>query len=396
MNILHIHERLEECGGTEKHIARLRKIFEAKGFHTRLLVTRPVNNKQYYWNEHEHPDESLVESIFFLDQAVIQLLDKYKPDIILVHGISFPTFLSSLFQKATCPIFRYMHEPRMVCPGHVKFWHRSETCCEKPVGSHCLFHAYTEICAPRNPRKLLNQFRNTRFEITAAVKYYAKIIVASDYMKNEAALGGLPTEKIVKIPPPSDLNPIPFVPVKSGSYRILFVGRMSPTKGPHILIRLLAPLLQKHSEWQLDFVGDGLIKTVCMELSQQYGISKQTHFHGWKSGADLDAFYQQASIVAFPTIYPEAFGGVGLEAFRHGRAVVGFDVGGVSEWLEDGVNGRLIDLGDTEAFRSSILSLLNDRSSLNQMGEKSNKIVYQHFGPEVSFEKYCNLFTKSL
>ena len=49
----------------------------------------------------------------------------------------------------------------------------------------------------------------------------------------------------------------------------------------------------------------------------------------------IDNYLSRASVVVFPSIYPESFGIVGIEAMMRGRPVVGFDVGGVKDWLKN-------------------------------------------------------------
>ena len=380
---------------TEKHIARLRNIFETNGFKTCLLVTRPLPGLKFDWHIQGSPSLHSEVPMQCLRKFVDDLLSQFDPNAIIIHGISFPAFILKLAQAAICPIYRYMHEPRMVCPGHGKFLYNSETICEKPFDYHCLASAYKEICAPRNPKKLLDRFYNTRFELKQGYKYYTKIIVASEYMRKEAVIAGLPACRLFKIPPPMDIDPVPFRPIPSGLPRILFVGRISQTKGPHVLIRMLAPLLQRHPDWQLDLVGDGIIKNHCIRLADEFSISRQVNFHGWKSSDELEAFYYDCSLVVFPTLYPEAFGGVGLESFRYGRAVVAFDVGGVSEWLRDGVNGRLVQPGNQIKFAEAVEDLLSNIPKLNHIGQSSQKMIYDRFGPEVTFKRYCKIFQSS-
>ena len=52
--------------------------------------------------------------------------------------------------------------------------------------------------------------------------------------------------------------------------------------------------------------------------------------------------------MAVPSLWPEPFGLVGLDAASLGRPAVAFDVGGIGEWLTDGANGRLVEPGAGE------------------------------------------------
>ena len=67
----------------------------------------------------------------------------------------------------------------------------------------------------------------------------------------------------------------------------------------------------------------------------------EAEFPGWVADADRARLFQSASAVAVPSVWPEPFGLVGLEAGAFGVPALAFDVGGISEWLEDGVNGWL-------------------------------------------------------
>jgi glycosyltransferase involved in cell wall biosynthesis len=49
----------------------------------------------------------------------------------------------------------------------------------------------------------------------------------------------------------------------------------------------------------------------------------------------------EADLLVVPSLWPEPFGLIGPEAGRFGVPAAAFDVGGISEWLHDGVNGAL-------------------------------------------------------
>ena len=55
------------------------------------------------------------------------------------------------------------------------------------------------------------------------------------------------------------------------------------------------------------------------------------------------ALLASAGLLVVPSLWPEPFGLVGFEAAAHGVPVAGFRVGGIPEWLIDGVTGHLAD-----------------------------------------------------
>ena len=59
---------------------------------------------------------------------------------------------------------------------------------------------------------------------------------------------------------------------------------------------------------------------------------------------------QHTTVFTFPSLWPETLGIVGLEALSQGVPVIGSDIGDVREWLQDGVNGCLVTLGDADTI----------------------------------------------
>ncbi len=394
MKILRIHENNHLKGGSGVHIRRLQTGMEDLGVQSPLL-TMDHSGSGYSWQFDEGAQVTL-SSLAEVKKALKHLLEHQSFDLIHIHGVVLPQVLKQLFTIYDGPIVRYMHEPRLVCPGHGKFWYRQAEPCTKPWGMHCFVHAYTEICAPRHPRKLWRAWTNTTFEVSKAADRYDAIMVASVYMRQAAIEGGLPAQKLIKIPPPQvvpDLDEGAEFPLNP---RLLFVGRIAPTKGIVPMIRHLEPYFRERPELHLDVVGDGIGRAELESLIQSSSLAQQITLHGWKSPEEVHRFFQQAQVVVFPSIYPEAFGNVGPEAMLHTRPVVGFDTGGVGEWLRDQHNGYLVPHGDWRRFAAATMRLLDHPDIAWKYGRQGRNLIIREFSSEKVCQKYIDLYTSLL
>jgi len=120
---------------------------------------------------------------------------------------------------------------------------------------------------------------------------------------------------------------------------------MDKLKGGHTLIAA-APLVQRQLTVPIHVVfgGDGPERERWKSLSEKTqaacpGVSFA--FRGWLSQEQVAEELAQSDVLAVPSLWPEPFGRVGVQAGYHGVPVAAFGVGGIPEWLENGVNGYL-------------------------------------------------------
>jgi len=109
--------------------------------------------------------------------------------------------------------------------------------------------------------------------------------------------------------------------------RVLFVGRVIRTKGARDLVAAMAFL--RDVPVVVDIVGDGFDLAACEELVRAEGLSEAVRFHGRRSRADVEQFYDQADVFAFPS-YREPGGNVVFEAMGHWLPLIVCDRGGPS------------------------------------------------------------------
>ncbi|GAA5880343.1 hypothetical protein JCM3774_006734 [Rhodotorula dairenensis] len=150
------------------------------------------------------------------------------------------------------------------------------------------------------------------------------------------------------LPPPYSAlaPPTAFSSTGQSKLVVLYVGRISWEKNLRLMIEAFRGL--QHSDeatnrpaCQLVFVGDGPARAEAESLCAQYGLGAL--FLGFRKGEELAAAYASADIFAFPS-FTETFGQVVSEAQASGLPVVGLRAEGVSDLVEHGRTGLLLDL----------------------------------------------------
>ena len=103
-------------------------------------------------------------------------------------------------------------------------------------------------------------------------------------------------------------------------------------------------------------------------MAGRLGISDRVQFYGNLLPADINPLRLRASVAVLPSRWPETFAMAGPEAMMIGLPVVAYDSGAVSEWLEDGVSGQLVPVGDKKALASALENLLLNPPASVRMG----------------------------
>ena len=84
------------------------------------------------------------------------------------------------------------------------------------------------------------------------------------------------------------------------------------------------------------------------------GIAERVTFTGWIPQEQLHEAYAHARCAVIPSLWPEPIATVGLELLHHGLPVVGFDAGGIGDWLRHEELGLLVPWNDTRNMAAAI------------------------------------------
>ncbi|MGP6174784.1 D-inositol-3-phosphate glycosyltransferase [Corynebacterium sp. A21] len=155
---------------------------------------------------------------------------------------------------------------------------------------------------------------------------------------------------------------------------VAFVGRLQEFKGPQVLIRAVAEMIERDPERNLRVLisggpsGPNATPESYREMAAELGVERRIRFLDPRPPAELVAIYRAADIIAVPS-YNESFGLVAMEAQASGTPVVAARVGGLPVAVAEGETGLLVDGHDPADWADTLSQLLDDDDTRIRMGE---------------------------
>ena len=280
-------------------------------------------------------------------------LREWRPDLIFTHGINDASLEQALIEAAPGVVF--VHDYSATCISGSKtlaFPHAKGCSCR--FGPLCLVKYFPRRCGGISPIAMWRNYQ-TRVGRLQLLRSYGRLIVASQAMHDEYLRHGFATRRIELAPyPVTRAEPASGsgVNVRSSKARqidrgsparLLFASRMVWLKGGQVLLKALPSTAWRlQRPLKLTMAGEGPMRaewqaqarTLCAQ-----NPSITVEFTGWLKRADLNKLFDAHDLLVVPSLWPEPFGMVGVEAGTAWLPAAGFGVGGIPEWLRDGVNG---------------------------------------------------------
>ncbi|RLF87574.1 glycosyltransferase family 1 protein [Thermococci archaeon] len=177
---------------------------------------------------------------------------------------------------------------------------------------------------------------------------------------------------------------------------VLYVSRMSPRKGPHVLLNAFQRIVEEIDDVTLVMVGTGEMLPFLKAQAKFLGIERRVRFLGYVPGEILPKLYASADVFVLPSITSEAFGIVILEAMASGVPVVATTVGGIPEVVRESESGILVPPGDEVALKRAIIKILSDKNLANKLGKAGRKAVEKEYSWKVVVEKIEKVYEEVL
>ena len=352
MRILLANEARTGAGGVETYLAAAADGLRARGHDVALLFANTAA-------ETGPTAIAAGDSWSVADIGLAGTLDRarhWRADVCFAHNMRNLDIDLALLE--TAPVVKMMHGYFGTCvSGQKAFLSPAPRPCSRICGPACLVHYAPRRCGRLRPLEMAANYRWAARQ-RALFERYRSLIVASDHMRDEYVANGAGADRVHAIP--LFASPSVAAPAAEPDVDVLFLGRLTDLKGPTLLLDA-AQRASKTAGRRVSVViaGEGPLRRVLGDRAAHLsGVAVE--FPGWVDPSTRTALFQRSRMLAVPSVWPEPFGLVGLEAASCGVPAVAFDVGGIGEWLEDDVNGRLIRAGDTAAMADAIAALLRD------------------------------------
>lgn len=301
-------------------------------------------------------------------EALLLGVQAWAPDVVYAQNIDNPGLESALLTRYPVALYAHTYTGTCVSGRKCYSWPRIEPC-HRQLGAGCLVQYFPRRCGGLNPRTMWQLFEQQSARKARLPRYQA-VLVASRHMYNEYQRHGVTADRLHLAPLPIEDGPrcAEAPPPRPLRYRVLFIGRLMDVKGAsHLLraIRLAADRLGHPID--LTIAGNGPARQETEAWAARLGLAVE--FTGWVDSERRSQLIAETDLLAVPSLWPEPFGMVGVEAGRLGVPSVGYAVGGIPDWLIPGETGELApgDPPTVEGLAEALLRAFADPNRHQRM-----------------------------
>ncbi len=376
MKILLVNDYREKIAGAEIYIYNIMDELTKQG-HEVKLFTSSVTSEQYHKKIENISLTDYINRLFNISSytSIKRFVKKFSPDIIHVHGIFNELSPSILLAMKKYPIVMTIHNTQIVSPLPISISKdgvpcKDEVCdgCRNCVGAK----GATYELLKRNIHKLF-------------LKYVDLYITPSLYMKKVLHDKGFRNVKQLY----NGINLLePFA--LPNNKHILYVGRLTYEKGVQHIIQSIPLIKDRLPDVQLTILGDGKDALQFKQLVKDLEVERNVSFVGNVMHDTIVTYYKKTDVVCIPSVYPDNLPTVAIEAMSVGRPIVGSNIGGIPELIQNGKTGYLFTPGDKDDLANKMINLLTDKVLLLNMSHASTK-----FAEIFSMEKHVSELEKN-
>lgn len=402
MRIILANYRYYISGGPEIYMFNVKEQLEKLGhevipYSVRCDINEPTPYSSYfphgksdsgdaYFNNVKKTPKNIIRLLscaFYNKEAYAnlrRLIRDTKPDVVYVLQ-QINALSPSIFKACKDEGIRVVHrlsDFNIMCP-------RSDFLCKGEVCTSCINGNYKK--AQRN--NCCHGSKATTAVRIASMKFHKKMnlfdnvdafVCPTSFTAKKLIESGVDESRVCIIP---TFTNIPNSVNYSNDGYALYLGRISEEKG----IEYLLDAAVRYPQLQLMITGE-LNTDYALEMverAKNLNLLSRVKFTGFVSGEEKNKLINNSACVVCPSTWFENMPNAVLEGFAHGKPVVAFDIGCMPELIDDGINGSIVPLGNSDALGGEIAAYMN-----GDLSRKCGMAARSKVEEEYSMEKHLN------
>jgi len=407
MKVLQINNCHRRRGGADIVYLETGEMLERHGievfyFSTESELNVPCKNSSYFVNHLNPLNLSFIKQVLItptllysiqskknLEKLIIQNL----PDVAHIHLYKgeLTASIFTVLKKYKIPTVITLHDYSLICPRNIFFNSKNEIC---------------ELCVHGNPINCVIHKCNRGNFFYSTINYVEylinnKLFKPSDIFDKIICVSKFNYLKHIESKPKLSnrlsllYNFTPFLSRKqisvSNQKYFLFYGRLSNEKGIQTLINAFKAI---GSIVNIKIVGEGpLFPNLNKELKSYTNIE----LLGFKSGFELETLILNASFVIVPSEWYENNPLTIVESLSCGKPVIGSNIGGIPELIENGKTGFTFEMGNMNDLIRAIL-LAHNTSDIEyiEMSRNARAFAERKFSEENHYIQLINIYKDAI
>ena len=365
MRILMINKFLYPNGGSETYIFKLGDYLKSQGHevqyfgmeHEGRCVGNAVN--AYTTDMDFHNGSKLSKLTYplktiYSKEARVQLrkvLDDFQPDVCHLNNFNYqltPSIILEIvkWRKQTgrsCRIVFTAHDYQLVCPNHMLNNPNTHQNCEQCLGGHFLNCTKGKCIHGSTAKSAIGTAEAMFWKWKGVYKYVDTMICCSEFLKTKMDTNPLFAAKTVALH--NFVDRVQWKETVKKDY-VLYFGRFSEEKGIGTLIQVCKEL----PNIQLIFAGTG-------PLEDEVNGIKNIKNVGFQRGQALEKLIREARFSVYPSEWYENCPFSVMESQMYGTPVLGANIGGIPELIQQGKTGELFESGNAADLKDKIKML---------------------------------------
>lgn len=371
MKILMVNKFLYPNGGSETYIFRLGEQLKKMGHQVQFFGMEHEgrcvgNNAEQYTKDMDFHTASALKKLSYPLKTIYSkdaknkikiVLNDFQPDAVHLNNFNYqltPSIIETVkeYEKKSgkkIKIIYTAHDYQLICPNHMLF--NSGKICEACAGGNFKECTKGKCIHGSLAKSVIGSLEGYFWKHKGIYKNIDAVVCPTEFMKKKLDTNPLFRGKTIKLL--NFVQPKEFKPEPKEGY-VLYFGRFDEEKG--------IKLFEKLKDIKLICAGSGEEEDFINSLPNVKNV-------GFKTGAELEALIKKAVCSVYPSVWYENCPFSVMESIMLGTPVVGANIGGIPELIDNGKTGLLFEPNNAKDFENKIKEITNNPPIAEEMSK---------------------------